>query len=55
MCFVVAGLLSLILDEGSFLRAKPLLRLEKTGEILGEYLEDFGVRSLVTLSSSLGL
>jgi hypothetical protein len=47
--------MSLILDEGSALRANPLLRLEKAGDILGEYLLDFGVRSLVTLSSSLGL
>ena len=52
---MVAGLVSLILEEGSPFRVMPLRRLEKTGEILGEYLDDLGVRSLAAWSSSLGL
>jgi hypothetical protein len=55
LCFVVAGFVSFIFEEGSpAFRARPLLRLEKTGEILGEYFEDFGVRSFTVFYSSLG-
>jgi len=42
----VAGLVSFILEEGSPLRVMPERRLEKTGDILGEYLEDLGVSYL---------
>lgn len=47
-CFVVAGagFVSLILEEGSFLRVIPERRLAKTGDILGEYFDDFGVNYL---------
>ena len=50
----MAGLFSLILEEVSAFMVMPLRRLEKTGETLGEYFDDFGVRSLWEFSSSLG-
>lgn len=43
-----------ILVEGSCFRVIPALMLEKTGDILGEYFDDLGVRSFVCVSSSLG-
>ena len=46
MFLVVDGLESFILEEGSPLRVIPERREEKTGEILGEYLDDLGVSSL---------
>ncbi len=51
---MVAGLLSFILEEGSAFRVIPLRRLEKTGDILGEYLDDLGVKSLTAFSSNFG-
>ena len=54
VCLVVEGLVSFIFEEGSFLDPTPLLKLEITGDILGEYLADLGVRSLWPPSSSLG-
>ena len=38
--------MSLILEEGSPFKVMPLLRLAKTGDILGEYLLDLGVSYL---------
>jgi hypothetical protein len=43
---VDAGLANFILARSAFM-VIPVLRLAKTGDILGEYLEDLGVRSLV--------
>lgn len=40
------GFAILILDEGSCFSVIPVRILEKTGDILGEYFDDFGVRSL---------
>lgn len=53
-CFVVAGLVNLILEDGSPFKVIPLLKLAKTGDILGEYLDDLGVSYLAVWSSSLG-
>ena len=46
MFFVVDGFDNLIFEEGSPFRVIPERREEKTGDILGEYLEDLGVSSL---------
>jgi hypothetical protein len=43
---VVDGLVIFIFEEGSGLSVIPPRMLENTGEILGEYFEDLGVRSL---------
>jgi hypothetical protein len=43
---VVEGFAILILDEGSCFSVIPVRMLEITGDILGEYFEDLGVRSL---------
>lgn len=51
------GRVSLILlVESCFIVTPPFLILEYTGDILGEYFEDFGVKSFLTRGSyNLGL
>jgi len=48
----VEGLVNLILlVESCFMVTPPFLILEYTGDILGEYLDDLGVKSLRTSGS----
>ena len=53
--FDVEGRVILILLFGSGFRLIPCLMLEYTGDILGEYLFDLGVRSLRTAIGSYNL
>ena len=46
MFLVVDGFDNFILEEGSPFRVIPERSEEKTGDILGEYLDDLGVSSL---------